>query len=36
MRRQKAERDAWEAEHKGELWDPADFEPIRLELADVT
>jgi CRISPR-associated endonuclease Cas1 len=35
MRQQKAERDAWEAEHHGEHWDPADFEPVRLALADI-
>jgi hypothetical protein len=35
MRRQKAERDAWEAVHAGETWDQADFEPIRQALRDV-
>jgi hypothetical protein len=35
MRRQKAERDAWEEAHAGEVWDPADFEPVRLALADL-
>jgi hypothetical protein len=35
MRRQRALRDAWEADHAGEHWDPADFEPIRQALADL-
>jgi CRISPR-associated endonuclease Cas1 len=35
MRRQKALRDAWEAAHADEVWEQADFEPIRLALADV-
>jgi hypothetical protein len=35
MRRQKAERDVWEAAHAGKVWDRADFEPIRRALADV-
>jgi hypothetical protein len=35
MRREKAERDAWEAAHAGEVWDAADFEPIRRALAEV-
>jgi hypothetical protein len=35
MRQQKAERDAWEAAHAGEVWDQADFEPIRLALQEV-
>jgi CRISPR-associated endonuclease Cas1 len=35
MRRQRAERDAWEAAHQGETWDSAAFEPVRRALAEV-
>jgi hypothetical protein len=35
MRREKALRDASEAAHAGEVWDAADFEPVRRALAEV-